>query len=986
MLAFMATCGLSVNAANKVVGERFTTIGDLDGKLFAVVDESSSTAMGFGIPDHGNGWDMYFGTYNQAYESNACYLKMEAASDGEYYLHTYNSAGNLYDISWASGGYFNSQLANKDVCFALGKDQDGVNLSVWSIEVSEGKFALKNKGTGLFLHNDSKPAKYEDPFYFTFCTLIDDPLPAAQEKYTALKAKYLEINGTLDVTDAETLYASATTVNDIQAAIDKLVSIFGSSLADNTNLTGLITNPSFESGITGWTNNGMAVQNNNSYSGKVGTNYCEAWQPNGTKGVSQTLTLPNGLYRMSANSLARTVTSAKLYAGSKEEAITIADASDTYTFEFFVNGGGDVAIGFEGVGTGAGDSWLCVDNFQLAFVQDMTAEGYDYYLAMNAAKALEGKIPAAAYEYVQKAIDENTVTDGTAEQYSAAATVLNAAVAAVESLVEPYATWLELKAQAQALAAEGHATINAAITKVGNAVETIVTADDLNAANTYTASLMTHYVAWDELYNSANVLKDVSNNNETANTTLKSSITTQFAAIAAKFAQLNSAANPTPDMIDQLDNAVESATTALKAAMTTYVTTAEPINDECFDLTFLIVNPHFKEGQGGKAIPTGWTLESGSITEHRLATHNFEAYHMTFNLSQTIPNLQKGTYKVTLQGFARHDNANVTDKTNLYCGIVNQPIKSIKDEYSTKPLASGQPDLGDYNGEASYPLNGTTVYQPNGMSGSYYFFKETNPATELPFYTNEVKTLITKDGELKIGFKCETTSDWVIWDNFHLYYYGSAIAVTLDEATGTSYTEDIENANVTLKKTIYEGWNTITIPFAATAEAFGADALYKYTRDTEDGILNFETAETIEPNVPYLLSAPENGFGEYPFNGVTVKAANAETMTTLGTNYDFVGIYQEATVAEGDYILGDGAFYRSAGGNKVKAYRAYIKAKSDTPNNARLKISINGVVTAIDTIDGQAVNNAAIYNLAGQKVERAQKGIYIQNGKKVVVK
>ena len=73
MLVFMATCGLSVNAADKVVGERFTKIADLDGKLFAVVDESTSTAMGFGISGHGSSWDMYFGTYNEAYESNACY-------------------------------------------------------------------------------------------------------------------------------------------------------------------------------------------------------------------------------------------------------------------------------------------------------------------------------------------------------------------------------------------------------------------------------------------------------------------------------------------------------------------------------------------------------------------------------------------------------------------------------------------------------------------------------------------------------------------------------------------------------------------------------------------------------------------------------------------------------------------------------------------------------------------------------------------------
>jgi len=828
---------------------------------------------------------------------------------------------------------------------------------------------------------------------------------AADETIAAIQAAY-DAKTLTKITDSQKTAAKAALLTACKAQQQP---------ANGCDMSAFIVNPGIDGNVNGWT---CDLNNNGGYVGgplKPSNDAMEFWA-GGTlseedKGKSfdyyQTITgLPNGAYTVSASMLNSTNGEenavwngggkAGLYASTASNEVDVRVTTDDETFRAYTTDeilvvSGELRIGVKNFEALTG-RWFAVDNFKLTYSRQLSAEDIAnaaYEDALAAAKAItEGSITTAAYIGLQQVITNNTLPEGsTAEAYSNATNALNQATEAAAALVGPYATWLELKAQAQALAAEGHATINAAINKVSNAVETIVAADDLNAANTYTASLMTHYVAWDELYNSANVLKDVSNNNETANTTLKSSITTQSQAIAVKFAQLNSAANPTPDMIDQLDNAVESATTALKAAMTTYVTTAEPIKDECFDLTFLIVNPHFKEGQGGKAIPTGWELESGTITEHRLATHNFEAFQMPFNLSQTIPNLKKGTYKVTLQGFARHDNSDVTDKTNLYCGPVNQPIKSIKDEYSTKPLASDQPALGDNNGEASYVLNGETVWQPNGMSGSYYFFQETNPATNKPFYTNEVQTLITEDGDLKIGFKCETTSDWVIWDNFHLYYYGSAIAVALDEETGTSYSKDIDNANVTLKKTIYKGWNTITIPFEATTEAFGADALYKYTGDAE-GILNFDLVEdgAIEPNVPYLLSATqgEDAVQTFTFNGVTVKAADGQT--TEGTNYDFVGIYQEATVAEGDYILGDDAFYRSKGGNKVKAYRAYVKAKSDDPSNARLKIAINGVVTAIDTIDGQAVNNAAIYNLAGQKVEKAQKGIYIQNGKKVVVR
>ena len=306
-------------------------------------------------------------------------------------------------------------------------------------------------------------------------------------------------------------------------------------------------------------------------------------------------------------------------------------------------------------------------------------------------------------------------------------------------------------------------------------------------------------------------------------------------------------------------------------------------------------------------------------------------------------------------------------------------------EWSTTSFySSAQPAMGDNNRDSQSTEGGETVYRPNGMTGAYYWFQQTNSETGQPFYTNEVQTVIPNDGDLTIGFKCDADQDWVLWDNFHLYYYGSAIAVELDEAAGSSYNEDIEKANVTLKKTIYQGWNTITVPFAAEAADFAGEKLYKFTGDDETE-LKFTEATSIEPNVPYLLKATTatNGVGEFKFNGVTVKAA--EELTTTGTNYNFVGTYADLTVADGDYILGDDAFYRSNGGNHVKAYRAYIQKKSGD-NNARLTIFIDGKATAIDAIDGETIGNADIYNLAGQKVKSAQKGVYIQNGKKFVVK
>ena len=53
-------------------------------------------------------------------------------------------------------------------------DQNGYDIpkgAVWDIQYVEGKgFTLKNVGTGKYLH-DASPARYDDPAYFTFCTL-----------------------------------------------------------------------------------------------------------------------------------------------------------------------------------------------------------------------------------------------------------------------------------------------------------------------------------------------------------------------------------------------------------------------------------------------------------------------------------------------------------------------------------------------------------------------------------------------------------------------------------------------------------------------------------------------------------------------------------------------------------------------------------------------------------------------------------------------
>ncbi len=97
---------------------------------------------------------------------------------------------------------------------------------------------------------------------------------AADETIAAIQTAY--DNGTLvSLTDAQKAAAQAALVTACKAQVQP---------AEGAYMTPYIVNPSFEDELTGWTNNGMAKQTNASFE-KAGNIYCEAWQPNGTKGA-----------------------------------------------------------------------------------------------------------------------------------------------------------------------------------------------------------------------------------------------------------------------------------------------------------------------------------------------------------------------------------------------------------------------------------------------------------------------------------------------------------------------------------------------------------------------------------------------------------------------------------------------------------------------------------------------------------------------------
>ena len=92
-------------------------------------------------------------------------------------------------------------------------------------------------------------------------------------------------------------------------------------------------------------------------------------------------------------------------------------------------------------------------------------------------------------------------------------------------------------------------------------------------------------------------------------------------------------------------------------------------------------------------------------------------------------------------------------------------------------------------------------------------------------------------------------------------------------------------------------------------------------------------------------------------------------------------------IPNNNLFIKDNKFYYSTGDTTIKGFRGYFWLSGfDSAAAPEINISVDGNTTKVDGIQ-VLTEDGAFYNLKGMKVENpTEKGVYIQNGKKVVVK
>lgn len=220
---------------------------------------------------------------------------------------------------------------------------------------------------------------------------------------------------------------------------------------------------------------------------------------------------------------------------------------------------------------------------------------------------------------------------------------------------------------------------------------------------------------------------------------------------------------------------------------------------------------------------------------------------------------------------------------------------------------------------------------------------------------------------------------------------------TLDEVTVNSFNAQ-NDVDVQLKRSLTPAqWNTFCVPFTISAdviaEKFGAGTLV-YTFGSMNGnVMNFKASTTIEAGKPYIVK-PTKEVVDPTFTGVNIVESDP---VKLGADGFFMqgtyGAKTDLTTDGTNLFLGDGnKFYKPSGTTtaKMKGMRAFFIVPQGT-NFAALRANIDGATTSIDeltTVVEQPTDNR-IYNLQGQFVGTSFEGlhgVYVQNGKKVLVK
>ena len=181
---------------------------------------------------------------------------------------------------------------------------------------------------------------------------------------------------------------------------------------------------------------------------------------------------------------------------------------------------------------------------------------------------------------------------------------------------------------------------------------------------------------------------------------------------------------------------------------------------------------------------------------------------------------------------------------------------------------------------------------------------------------------------------------------------------------------------------------TATIPtsgYGTIASAYPLDCA-----NLPDGLKAYKvtelTAETVTLEEVTTAVAAGTGLILKGTAGETYNIPVAATGTDISeTNKLQAAVTATAVEANETYILQGGQFHKVTAASTIPAGKAYLRY-ADLSMARELTLTFGDATGIGATLKNKEIENKEVYNLKGQRVAQPTKGLYIQNGKKVIVK
>lgn len=212
-------------------------------------------------------------------------------------------------------------------------------------------------------------------------------------------------------------------------------------------------------------------------------------------------------------------------------------------------------------------------------------------------------------------------------------------------------------------------------------------------------------------------------------------------------------------------------------------------------------------------------------------------------------------------------------------------------------------------------------------------------------------------------------------------------AVIKENTGGSSFSiaySLVEECSLTLAAKSDDGSYYATFSSASACEFAGAD-VFTVNVEGKNIVLNEVESKQVPANTGVLLKSAQNNVivtrleSAPAIEGTNLLKPASEKMTEGFKFYKLAyDNYTEKTGLGFYWGAADGAAFT------VKPGLAYLAVPQAQAANVK-GFSFDGTQTGINGVEATAAKGA-IYNLNGQRVEKAQRGIYIQNGKKFIVK